>query len=321
MTLLFPVREPGLYSRCVELRHLRYFVGVADTLNFRAAAGNLHVSAPALSRQIKDLEEEMGLRLFDRDTTKVRLTDAGLVFVDEARALLARASRAQERARNTVRGESIRLRVGYSSALLAEHMPECLLTFAAKYPRVHVELVDLNAADQISAVKKGDIQLAFIPPQQGWEMPPRLAGVPLFSAKMHAVVGRGHRLATGSAVSLSDLACERFLAISGPRWHIHQFHIRRIFKAHGLAPREIIEVERLEALLAMVAAREGVTMLIWKRCMAFPNQIVISPLRETGRELNLNIRALWRKSSDSMALQGFIAVLRKITRRGQLDSI
>jgi LysR family transcriptional regulator, benzoate and cis,cis-muconate-responsive activator of ben and cat genes len=304
----------------VELRHLRYFVGVANTLNFRAAAENLRVSAPALSRQIKDLEEEMGLRLFDRDTTKVRLTDAGVVFVDEARALLARASRAQEMARETFRGESCDIRVGYNSALLAEHMPECLMTFAAKYPRVNVELVDLNSADQIANVRRGDIQLAFVAPEKGWEMPTGLTGVPLFSAKMQAVLGRGHRLASGSAVPLADLAGERMLAISGPKWHIHQLHILRVFKAFGLEPPKIVEVERLDALLAMVAAREGVTMLIWRRCMAFPNQIVISPLKESGRALNLNIRAVWRKSRDSAVLQGFLALLRKIARRGLLDS-
>lgn len=304
----------------MELRHLRYFVGVANTLNFRAAAENLHVSAPALSRQIKDLEEEMGLRLFDRDTTKVRLTDAGVVFVDEARALLARASRAQEMAKDTVKGECCDMRVGYNSALLAEYMPECLLTFAAKYPRVHVELVDLNSAEQIAAVRRGDIQLAFVAPEKGWELPSGLSSVPLFSAKMQAVLGRGHRLASGSAVSLADLAGERMLAISGPRWHIHQLHIIRIFKAQGLAPPEITEVERLDALLAMVAAREGVTMLIWRRCMAFPNQIVISPLKETGRQLNLGIRALWRKPRDSVVLQGFLALLRKIARRSLPDS-
>lgn len=304
----------------MELRHLRYFVGVANTLNFRAAAEILHVSAPALSRQIKDLEEEMGLRLFDRDTTKVRLTNAGLVFVDEARALLARASRAQEKAKDTVRGESCQLRVGYNSGLLAEYMPECLMTYAAKYPKVHLELVDLNSADQIAAVKKGDINLAFVAPQKGWEMPPGLEGVHIFSAKMQAVAGRGHRLASGTVVSIADLASERMLAISGPRWHIHQHHIRRIFKAHGLSPPEIVEVERLDALLAMVAGREGVTMLIWRRCMAYPNEIVISPLKETGRDLYLNIRAVWSKSADSVVLHGFIALLRKIARRGLADS-
>jgi DNA-binding transcriptional LysR family regulator len=305
----------------VELRHLRYFVGVANTLNFRAAAENLNVSAPALSRQIKDLEEEMGLRLFDRDTSKVRLTDAGLVFVDEARALLARASRAQEMAMDTVKKDRGHFRVGYNSALLAEFMPECLMTYAAKSPRVHVELVDLNSAEQVAAVRKGDIHLAFVAPQADWKLPAGLDSGPVFSAKLQAVVGIGHRLASGSAVPMAELLGERILAISGPKWHIHRDHILTMFKSHGYAAPDVVEVERLDALLAMVAAREGVTLLIWRRCMAFPNQILISPLKETGRDLELNIRAIWRKSLDSVVIQGFIATLRKVAARGRLGSV
>jgi DNA-binding transcriptional LysR family regulator len=96
--------------------------------------------------------------------------------------------------------------------------------------------------------------------------------------------------------------------------------ILRSFKVNGLAPPEIVEVERLDALLAMVAGREGVTLLIWRRCMAYPNQIVISPLKESSREMDLNIRAIWRKSSDSALLQAFVALLRKITRRSISES-
>jgi DNA-binding transcriptional LysR family regulator len=305
----------------VELRHLRYFVGVANTLNCRAAAENLNVSAPALSRQIKDLEEEMGLRLFDRDTSKVRLTDAGLVFVDEARALLARATRAQEMAMDTVKRDCSSFRVGYNSALLAEYMPECLMTYAAKFPRVHVELVDLNSGEQLAAVKKGDIQLAFVAPQSDWRLPAGLDSVPVFSARMQAVVGRGHPLASGSAVPMAELSKERILAISGPKWHIHRDHILKMFKSHGFPPPNVVEVQRLEALLAMVAARDGVTLLIWRRCMAYPNQIVISPLKESGRDMELNIRAIWRKSTDSVVIQGFIAMLRKIAANGRLGAI
>jgi LysR family transcriptional regulator, benzoate and cis,cis-muconate-responsive activator of ben and cat genes len=305
----------------VELRHLRYFVGVANTLNFRAAAENLNVSAPALSRQIKDLEEEMGLRLFDRNTSKVRLTDAGLVFVDEARALLARASRAQEMAMDTVKKDHSHFRVGYNSALLAEFMPECLMTYAAKSPRVHVELIDLNAAEQVAAVKRGDIHLAFAAPQADWKLPKSLESVPVFSAKLQAVVGRGHRLASGSAVPLAELAKERILAISGPRWHIHRSHILTVYKSHGIPPPHVVEVERLDALLAMVAAREGVTLMIWRRCMAFPNQIVISPLKESGGMMELSIRGIWRKSTDSVVIQGFVATLRKVAARGRLEAV
>jgi DNA-binding transcriptional LysR family regulator len=212
-------------------------------------------------------------------------------------------------------------RVGYNSALLAEFMPECLMTYAAKCPRVHVELVDLNSAEQITAVWKGEIHLAFVAPQKDWKLPPGLASAPVFSAKMQAVVERGHRLASGSAVPLAELSAERSLAISGPPWHIHRDDILTMFKSHGLPPPNVVEVVRLDALLALVAGGEGVTMLIWRRCMAFPNQIVLSLLRETGRNLELNIRAIWRKSTNSIVTQGFITTLRTNASRDRLKAV
>jgi LysR family transcriptional regulator, benzoate and cis,cis-muconate-responsive activator of ben and cat genes len=302
----------------MELRHLRYFVGVAQTLNFRAAAENLRISAPALSRQIKDLEEEMGVRLFDRDTTKVQLTDGGLVFLGEARALLAKASRAQEMARETAEGAGGKLRVGYNSALLAEFMPECLLQYSAKFPRIRVELVDLNSADQLTAAKKDEIQLGFVAPPKGWEPPPGLSEVSVFPVALRAIIARGHPLAAGPDVSFADLARERLLAISGPKWHVHQDRIRSLFQVRGLALPEIVEVERLDALLATVAGCGGVTILPWQRCMAYPQQIVILPLKEPGPDLLVQIRAVWHKSQDSDLAQGFIAILREVANRDPL---
>ncbi len=302
----------------MELRHLRYFVGVAETLNFRAAAANLHVSAPALSRQIKDLEEEMGLRLFDRTTTKVRLTDAGLVFLGEARALLAGASRAQALAKETVSGVRGQFRVGYNSALLAEYMPECLALYATRSPQIHVELVDFNSADQISALKNDDIQLGFVAPLKAWAPPAALADVSVFHAMPRAVFGRGHRLASESIVSMADLTHERIMAISGPKWPMHRDNIHMMFKASGLQPPKIIEVERLDALLAMVAGGDGITLLAWQRSMAYPQQIALIPLKESGPGIELNIRAVWPKANGSGLCPGFVAVLREVANRGRL---
>jgi DNA-binding transcriptional LysR family regulator len=299
----------------VELRHLRYFVGVAEALNFRAAAKSLHVSAPALSRQIKDLEEEMGVRLFDRDTTKVQLTDGGLVFLGEARALLARASRAQELARETAREVQRLLRVGYNSALLAEFMPECLLRYAAKFPRIRVELVDLNSGDQLAALRNDEIHLGFLAPPNEWEPPRGLAEIAVFPVTQRAVLGRGHPLAARAAVSLADFSRERVLAVSGPKWHVHRDRIRTLFSGRRLAPPEIVEVERLDALLAMVAGGEGVSILTWGHCMAYPQQIGIYPFRESGPDLQVDIQAIWRKSKDSTLSRGFIAMLRQVADR------
>src|SRR5664279_401085 len=117
----------------MELRHLRYFVTVAEELNFRRAAERLHVVQPALSRQIKDLEYDLRVRLLDRDTVRVRLTDAGRVFLDEARQILAHAERAKEMARDAAAGRRGRLVIGNVGPVTTSFMPASLTAFRARY--------------------------------------------------------------------------------------------------------------------------------------------------------------------------------------------
>jgi DNA-binding transcriptional LysR family regulator len=285
-------------------------VAVAEVLNFRAAAKGLHVSAPALSQQIKNLEEEIGVLLFDRDTKGVRLTAAGRVFLEESKALISKACKAQDLAREASRGVSGRLRVGYNSAILAEYMPRSLMAFTAKFPSVLVELVDLNAAEQIDALATDVIQLAFIAPPIGWALPPHLADAQVLHVKSRAVLGQGHQLAKKSALSLRDLSTDRILVMSGPKWAVHREHIWRMFKAHDVPLGEVVDVARLDALLTMVAGGEGVSILGWRRSMAYADQISILRIKESGPEMEWDIRAVWRKSACTNAQKGFVDVVR-----------
>lgn len=303
----------------MELRHLRYFVAVADALNFRAAAKGLHVSAPALSRQIKNLEEEMSVSLFDRDRSGVRLTAAGRVFLDESRAVISRACKAQDLAKEAAKGIKGRLKVGYNSVLLAEYMPRSLIAFMAKYPGVLVELVDLNAAEQLDALAVDAIQLAFIAPPIGWTLPPHLTGVHVLCVKPRAVLGRGHRLADRSNVSLRDLASDRILVMSSPKWAVHREHIWQMFKAHDIPVGEIVDVERLDALLTMVAGGEGVSILGFRRSMAYVDQIAILKIKESGPELEWDVRAVWRDSACTGAQKSFVDVVREVASTKNRD--
>lgn len=300
----------------MELRHLRYFVGVAETLNFREAAKRLHVSAPALSQQIKFLEEEMGVRLFDRKRTGTRLTNAGRVFQSEATSLLAAATQAQESAKEAAQGARGQLRVGYNSGLLAELMPKCLMVFSAKFPQVDVELVDLNPAEQISGLETDVIQLGFIALPRGLSAPPGIASAPILRTSPRVILGRSHRLATLAAVPLAELTHERMLVLSGPRWSTQRENVVQIFHARHRRPPKIVEISRLDALLAMVAGGRGVTLLPWKRKAAYAEDIVVSPLAETGPDMEIEIRAFWRESRDSALQQEFITVLREIANPG-----
>src|SRR3954468_24795318 len=137
----------------MELRHLRYFVAVADELNYRRAAEKLRVAQPALSSQIKDLEHEVGARLLDRDTGGVRLTDAGAAFLDEARLIVAHAQRAAGIAREAAKGRRGRINIGYYAPLVMGFMPESLRVFHARYPDVDVALHEMSILDQTEALE------------------------------------------------------------------------------------------------------------------------------------------------------------------------
>jgi DNA-binding transcriptional LysR family regulator len=299
----------------VELRHLRYFVAVAEALSFRTAALNLHVSAPTLSQQIRQLEEEMDVRLFDRERTGTRLTNSGKVFLEQARALLAAATRAQEIAKDAQEGNRGRLRVGYTSALLAEFMPQCLMMFSARFPQVDVEMVDLASAEQFAAISTDAIQLGFVAPPKGWLLfPSELASMSVLRAVPRAVVARGHRLAAMAEVPLAELTRERVLVVGGTRWAaFHRDRVLRLFKARRCKPPKLLEVDGLDALLVIVASGRGVSLLLWRRCVGYSDEVVSIPLSESGPDLEVDVRAIWRRSNSSMLPQEFVNVLREVT--------
>jgi DNA-binding transcriptional LysR family regulator len=146
----------------VELRHLRYFVAAAETENVSRVALKLYVSQPALSRQIRDLEDEIGFCLLERTAKSVRLTDAGRAFFSDARALLQHADEAVTRARAVASAEPSELHVGYSPTPTAEILPKTLRAFQQAMPNVHVRLYDWSDKDILDGVRDGRLQLGLI---------------------------------------------------------------------------------------------------------------------------------------------------------------
>src|SRR5262249_30235111 len=145
----------------MELRHLRYFVAVAEELHFGRAAARLHLAQPALSRQIRSLEEEVGLRVLERDRRRVALTAAGAVFLGEARFLLGHVDDAVEAARRADRGELGSLRIGYVPAVVTTGLPEIVRGFRKRFPGVDVRLQEMNPAMQVEALLGERVDVAF----------------------------------------------------------------------------------------------------------------------------------------------------------------
>jgi len=146
----------------MELRHLRYFVAAAETENVSRAALKLHVSQPALSRQIRDLEDEIGFCLLERTAKSVRLTEAGRAFLSDARALLQQADEAVKKARAIAGAEPTELKVGYSPAATARILPAILRAYQRVMPKAHVKLHDWSNEENVAGLRDDRLILAFV---------------------------------------------------------------------------------------------------------------------------------------------------------------
>lgn len=294
----------------MELRHLRYFVTVAEELNFRRAAERLHVAQPALSRQIKDLEYELRVRLLDRDTTRVRLTDAGRVFLEEARQILAQAERAGDMAREAAVGRCGRLVIGNVGPVTASFMPASLTEFRARYPEVAVTLMEIEPAEQISALESGVIQVGFTI-EKNPVLPVSLRRFVVLRSPMCAVVGPGHRLAGLKRVALAELAGEKILSFAGRKSQTHADLVRGIFAINGLKAGTTKVVEGFESLLAMIAGGQGVSLMPQHISVSGADKIQIIPLKETADDLVFELSAVWHDGETSPLARNFVDLLRE----------
>ena len=192
----------------MELRHLRYFVAVAETENVSRAALKLHVSQPALSRQIRDLEDEIGFCLLERTAKSLRLTGAGHAFLDDARTLLQQANEAVKKARAIASAEPTELKVGYSPAATARILPLILRAYQRVMPKVHVKLHDWSNEENVAGLRDGRLHLALVvrPPKAAFLQGTRFEE--LFRERICLAVPPHHPFAT-RAKRLTSRGSER----------------------------------------------------------------------------------------------------------------
>jgi DNA-binding transcriptional LysR family regulator len=244
----------------MELRHVRYFVAVAEELHFGRASARLRIAQPALSRQIRQLEEEVGADLFDRAARTLELTAAGREFFDGARETLALAERTIYRARRAHGEEAGRLSVAFVPPMLES--PEAvriLRRFHDRHPAVRVSVSALQTVEQWDALRRGRVQVGFL---YHASEEPGLVCTPLWRQEILLAVPSAHRLAreTGS-VPLAEVASEPFLWFERAAAPFPHDLIRQLFEARGLTMRVVEEVASEEARLSLVAGGLGVTLV------------------------------------------------------------
>jgi len=245
----------------MELRHLRYFVAVAEEEHMTRAAQRLGIRQPPLSLQIRDLERDLGVQLFDRTPRSIRLNDAGHVFLSDARELLAGVERAAMRARRASRGESGRIAIGYtSSASLHPMVPRLLRVFHGRYPMVALESQENSTRDLLEALAMGSLDAVFV--RSSARRYPALRSLVLCQEPMVVALPLEHPLARKRApLSLPDLASEGFVLYRRADGPGVQDVLFPAFQRAGFSPHVIADVPRLLTAVTMVAAGRGITIV------------------------------------------------------------
>ena len=292
----------------MELRHLRYFVVVAEEQNVTRAAERLHVSQPALSRQIRDLEEELGVALFQRTAKSVALTEAGKIFLNEARTVLLQAEKAVQTVRAVASGERGRLRIGYAPSLTVELLPKALRAFESATPGVRVTLHDLSTEECVQKLtaRKLDVALTVRPSTASMR---GLTFEKLITYPLCCAVAVTHPLAKKRSIALPRLRQERLMGYSREDYPEYFDWITKIFKSNPIDPSRMEEYDSATGLIAAVEAGRGVALVSTSmKCLAGP-RVKLLPL--TPALPPLVVGALTNKSIQTLAAQ-FIAAVKKV---------
>lgn len=263
----------------MELRHLRYFAAVAAHGSFSRAAHNLHLTQPALSRQVKDLEEELGVALLVRGTNAVTLTEAGEIFYEEVRDLLARADQAIQRVRGEARHEI--LRVGYGPSLTSGIMPRALERFQSAVPRVRIELEDLAPKEIADKVANGQLDLV-IAPESIKDLITGFQWTELRRLALVMVMGEGHPLAKLTKVSPKRLKGLPLHGLGRVNFPDYVPWMRAMLKPHGVTPNFTVLVkDGVTTMFAGLEATNGATILTDGVVSVLPRSLVLRPFSPT----------------------------------------
>jgi DNA-binding transcriptional LysR family regulator len=292
----------------MELRHFRYAVAVADSLHFGQAAQQLHISQPPLSQQIRQLEEELGVMLFYRTKRQVQLTEAGRMFIAEARVILAQADHAANVAQRV--GELGQLIVAVAGPADSQIFIDIFRTFGARHPGVRIALRNMSTAQQIEALREGRIHAGFVvTPIED----PALATESVQHSPIVIALPRGHRLAARRHVPLTELSKEAHIMFArhlGPRFFDA---IVGACREVGFTLNVVHEVDNLHTAGALVAAGRGVCFVPASFQEGRSGEIEIRPVKPKLPHVDAHLALAYRRQPVNELTQLFVNAVRDVT--------
>jgi DNA-binding transcriptional LysR family regulator len=297
-------------NREIELRHLRYFLAVADTLHFSKAAARLGIAQPPLSQQIRNLERLVGHRLFDRTTRGVKLTLAGQLLAERARGTMDKIQDDLAQVRRLGRGEEGTLTVGFSGSVMFTRLPAAIETFCRRYPKVELRLREMVTAAQIAALLDGTLDLAFL---RDGDPTPGIVATTLLREPYLAVLPSGHRLARKRSLRVDDLRQEPFIFYARRMGPLAFDRTMTCCEQHGFRPNIVQEAPQWPTLIRLVAAGLGVSLA--PACVA----TIVMPgalYRGVRASCRTTIDLAMKAGADQIPARNFAAIAQEMLTAG-----
>ncbi len=298
-----------------ELRHLRYFVAVAEELHFGRAAVRLGMAQPPLSQQVQALERSLGVRLLDRSRRHVALTPAGTQLLGDARRILADATSAAQAARRAAKGETGTLSVAFAASVMFLALPRIIRRFREQFSGVHLELRELATGPQLTALRSGELDVGFLrhPP-----VDPALVTETVMIEPLVVAVSRRHPLAARRRIALRDLASHDFVLFPSDLAPGLHAQVLSLCSNAGFAPAVRQVSRELYTTVSLVEAGMGVTIIPasvrkmgWRGVKYFP---IPGPAATT------HIDAAWRADNGSPVVRAFLELVRSAARSPRSES-
>lgn len=293
-------------SNQIELRHLRYFMAVAEELHFRKAAQRLFISQPGLSRQIAQLEQVLGTKLFNREQRKVTLTKSGEHFKNELQQLLSKLDLVFDQLKFIETGEEGELRIGFVGSAMQEIIPNALLHLNEKYPNLHASLNEMSNWDQIESLLHHKLDIGFV---RLSEVPEPLSLQNVFSDTFSLVVPEGHWLKNQNLDSLLQLKDEHFILFSSGYSHGYYDHVMSIFEDHGFTPKVSHRSVHANTIFRLVENNLGIAIVPTSLQHGYSLNVRFIELTLIPQRTSLSVA--WRKTDTNQALKNFLEIVFK----------
>ena len=289
----------------MELRHLRYFVATAEEMSMSRAAARLRVSQPPLSRQIRDLEREIGTLLFNRRNRRLQLTTAGEFFLAEAKQILSQVKRAARLTKMTGSGRAELITIAFLSPLGGMFLPQIVRSFRRLHPSADVDLLEIVPREQVEALLEREIDIAFVPRMEVAAVDEVLSEM-VMEVEVRVALAPDHRLARLRKIPLHELKEEGYVTLKNTATPAMHELLVRLCRAAGFEPRVVKQSEKPQTILDLVATGSGVAILP-EPFRRYHSEVVMRPLAPKPPLIPLCMA--WRKDDTRMLTRTLRAMI------------